>query len=285
MSDAAGVTVVVPVWDRYVGFVRECVASVLDQPGVPAPKVVVVDNASDVPLPSLPRSVEIVRLPRRLSVGAARNVGLGRVETEEVIFCDADDLLLPGAIAFLTSRMVERPELVAAICRYVSWNPETGARVVLERSPRRIVFRVARSPRVFALANLRYNCFPVAGGILRTDAARNAGGFGDGNVGEDWILGTQLAFRGPIEFHREPSFLRRVHAGSLWHREHACADYLGSCDLLRDRVERDPCVPGWVKAGLPLLAAVHRRDVRRVAARRGTIDPVNPLLESQGAAR
>jgi glycosyltransferase involved in cell wall biosynthesis len=285
MSDGARVTIVVPVWDRYVGFIRECVASALDQAGVRAPKVVVVDNASNVPLPSLPPVVEVVRSPRRLSVGAARNFGLGRVETGKVIFCDADDRLLPGAIAFLTSRMAERPELVAAICRYVSWNPETGARAVLERSPRPIVFRVARNPRLFALANLRYNCFPVVGGILRTDAARDAGGFGDGNVGEDWILGTQLAFRGPIEFHREPSFLRRVHPGSLWHRQHACSDYLASCDLLRERVKRDPYVPGWVKAGLPLLAAVHRWDVRRVAARNGTIDPVNPLLEPHGAAK
>ena len=284
MNHGAGVTVVVPVWDRYAAFVRECVASALDQAGVQPPKVVVVDNASDIPLPSLPSVVEVVRSPRRLSVGAARNLGLGRVETENVIFCDADDRLLPGAIDFLTSRMAERPELVAAICRYVSWNPETEERAVLERSPRPVVFRVARYPRLFALASLRYNCFPVVGGILRTDAAVGAGGFGDGNVGEDWILGTQLAFRGPIEFHRQPSFLRRVHPGSLWYRQHLYSDYLARCDLLRERVKRDPSVPGWVKAGLPLLAAVHRFDVGRVAARNGTIDPVNPLLEPHGAA-
>lgn len=280
-----GVTVVVPVWDRYVGFVRECVASALGQAGVRTPNVIVIDNNSNVVLPPLPPGVEVVRLPKRVSVGAARNAGLALVETGKVIFCDADDRLLPGAIAFLTSRMDERPELVAAICRYVSWNPETGARAVLERSPRPIVFRVARAPRVFALANLRYNCFPVVGGILRTDAARDAGGFGDGNVGEDWILGTQLAFRGPIEFHREPSFLRRVHPGSLWHRQHASADYRRRCDLVRARVRHDPSVPVWVKAGLPLLAAVHHWDVRRAAARTGTIDPVNPLLEPRGAAK
>jgi glycosyltransferase involved in cell wall biosynthesis len=285
MNDGADVTVVVPVWDRYVAFVRECIASALDQTGVRTPKVVVVDNASDVPLPSLPPAVEVVRSPRRLSVGAARNFGLERVETEKVIFCDADDRLLPGAIAFLTSRMEERPELVAAICRYVSWNPETGARAVLERSPRPIVFRVAGYPRLFALAGLRYNCFPVVGGIVRTEAARDAGGFGDGNVGEDWILGAQLAFRGPIEFNREPSFLRRVHPGSLWYRQHAYSEYLARCDLLRERVKRDPSVPRWVKAGLPLLAVVHRWDVRQVAARDGTFDPVNPMLEPQGVPK
>jgi glycosyltransferase involved in cell wall biosynthesis len=273
----------VPVWDGYVAFVRHCVESILDQTGVETPRVVVVDNASHVPLPSLPRGVQVVRSHRRLSVGAARNLGLGRVETTNVIFCDADDRLLPGSMAFLISRMEARPELVAAICRYVSWNPETGERVVLERSPRPVVFRVARFPRLFAVAGLRYNCFPVVGGILRTDAARDAGGFGDGDVGEDWILGAQLAFRGPIEFHREPSFLRRVHAGSLWHRQHEPSEYLTRCDLLRERVRRDASVPRWVKAGLPLLALVHRRDVKRGTGRGGVIDPVNPLLELPGA--
>jgi glycosyltransferase involved in cell wall biosynthesis len=213
MSDVTDVTVVVPVWDRYVAFLRECLDSVLDQTAA-SPKVVVVDNASSTPLPPLSPAIDVVRSRCRLSVGAARNLGLRSVKTPYVIFCDADDRMLPGAIAVLGSRMVERPELVAAICRYVSWNPDTGERALLQRSPRPIVFRVARHRRLFALANLRYNCFPIVGGILLTDAVKDAGGFGEADVGEDWILGTQLAFRGPIEFHREPSFVRRVHSGT-----------------------------------------------------------------------
>lgn len=284
MSLAGGVTVVVPVWDRYCAFLQSCVESILEQAGE-RPSIVVVDNASRERLPALPRGTEVVRSPRRLSVGAARNLGLSRVTTREVIFCDADDRLLRDAISFLRSRMAERPELIAVICRYVSWDPETERRVLLERSPRPIVFRVARHPRLFALANLRYNCFPVVGGILRTDAVRDANGFGDSNVGEDWVLGTQLAFRGAIEFQRTPTFLRRVHGGSLWYRSHAPADYLARCDLLRERVKRDARVPRWVKSALPLLALVHRRDVARATALTGAINPVNPLLEPHGAAK
>ena len=130
MTPVAGVTIVVPVWDRYVAFLRECVDSLLDH-AAGQPRIVVVDNASRDPLPVLPRGIEVIRSSRRLSVGAARNLGLAEVETREVIFCDADDRLLPGAMAFLQSRMAERPELVAAICRYVSWNPETKTRAVL----------------------------------------------------------------------------------------------------------------------------------------------------------
>jgi glycosyltransferase involved in cell wall biosynthesis len=275
------VTVVVPVWDRYGAFLPDCVAALLDQAGG-APPIVVVDNASRESLPALPSEIDVVRSHERLTVGAARNLGLARVTTARVMFCDADDRLLPDAIAFQRSRLALRPELVGVACRYVSWNPDTGKEAVLTRSPRPIAVRVARFPRLFALANLRYNCFPIVGGTFRTDVVRDAGGFGDVNVGEDWILGTHLAFRGRIELNPTPTFVRRVHHGSLWHRMHDPAEYRARCDLLRDRVRRDPRVPRWVKSLLPLLAYAHRRDVARASAAHGAIDPVNPLLETPG---
>ena len=283
MSTADAVTVVVPVWDRYCAFLPECVDALQNQVDGP-PSIVVVDNASRVRLPALPPSVAVVRSDARLSVGAARNLGLGHVTTEQVIFCDADDRLLPDAIAFLRARLARRPGLVGVVCRYVSWNPETGAQAVLDGSPRRSAVRVARFRRLFALVNLRYNCFPIVGGAFRAAAVRDAGGFGDANVGEDWILGTQLAFRGPLELHGRPTFVRRVHRGSLWYRKHDPAVYLARCDLLRARIRRDPRVPRWVKSLVPLLRYVHRRDVARATAGHGAVDPINPLLEPRGAA-
>jgi glycosyltransferase involved in cell wall biosynthesis len=88
-------TVVIPVWDDYVRYLEECVASVGDD----AP-VVVVDNASAARVPELPGTT-VVRAPQRLTVGAARNLGLDAVETEHVLVLDADDRLLPGTIPFL----------------------------------------------------------------------------------------------------------------------------------------------------------------------------------------
>lgn len=282
MTSATGVSVVVPVWDGYCSFLSECLDSVLSQPDE-RPHVIVVDNASQEPLPPLPPEVEVLRAPVRLSVGAARNLSLSRVATPEVIFCDADDRLLPGSLGALRQRMADRPELVACVGRNVSWDPATAAKVVLERFPKPIVFRVSRYRRSFALVNLRFNCFPVVGAILRTAAVANAGGFGDANVGEDWILGTQLAFRGPIEFQERPVFLRRVHSGSLWYRPHSEADYLRRCELLRARVRGDPAIPSWVRASMPILALVHRWDVRRSTSG-GAIEPEHPLLEPQKAA-
>jgi hypothetical protein len=225
----------------------------------------------------------VLRPPERLCVGAARNFALPHIDTPEVVFCDADDRLLPGSLAFLQERMGARSGLVGCLGRDVSWDAATETKVVLRRSPKPVVSRVSRFRRSFALVNLRFNCFPLRGAALRTAAVREAGGFGDSNLGEDWVLGTQLAFRGRLEFHERPVVLRRVHSGSLWYRPHAPSDYLRRCDLLRARVSDDPAIHGWVKALLPILARVHGWDVRR-ATKGGTIDPEHPLLERREVA-
>lgn len=272
---SSSVTVVVPVWGDYCRFLPECVESVLADE--PRPKLIVVDNASEQPLPPLPQEVELVRASRRLSAGAARNLALLQIETPYVCFLDADDILLHGALGDAAARLDARHRLVSVISRYESWNPATGERRMLGRSPRPIALAVSRFRRVFALANLRYNAFPIVGGVHRTSIVRAVGGFGDTDVGEDWILGVLLTFRGRIAVRRAPAFLRRVHGGSLWYRPHTRKRLLHRCELLRSRVAADPAVPRWVKALLPLFAAAHRRNVRRLAPS-GTARTSNPLL-------
>src|SRR5215211_6406812 len=66
-------TVLMPVWDEYVPWLPQAVASVQAQDV--ATRLVVVDNASDVRLPGLPGAC-VVASPRRLTLGAARNLGL-----------------------------------------------------------------------------------------------------------------------------------------------------------------------------------------------------------------
>src|SRR3954447_5703194 len=107
----ATVTVVIPVWDDYVEFLADAVGSV--RRNAPHAPIVVVDNASSTPVPEL-EGCEVVRWPRRLSEGAARNIGLERVATEYVVFLDADDMLLDGTIDFLHGRIAADPGL--AVC-------------------------------------------------------------------------------------------------------------------------------------------------------------------------
>src|SRR4051794_40052477 len=75
-------TVLIPVWDDYVKWLEQAVVSLTAQDV--ATRIVVVDNASEVNLPVLP-GVAVVTSPRRLTVGAARNLGLGQVTTPYVV--------------------------------------------------------------------------------------------------------------------------------------------------------------------------------------------------------
>src|SRR5262249_17965698 len=119
-SSLRSVTVVIPVWDEYVRFLEEAVASVDGEA-----EIVVVDNASTVPLPELERGT-VVRSPGRLSIGAARNLGIEQVETPFVLSLDADDKLLPGALDFMVSELGPNPSL--AVCATSIMEADTGRR-------------------------------------------------------------------------------------------------------------------------------------------------------------
>src|SRR6476659_6736927 len=103
-------TVLVPVWNAYVQWLAQAVASIEAQ-GV-ATRIVVIDNASEVALPELP-GVSTVTSPRRLTLGAARNLGLEQVTTPYVVVWDADDTMLPGTLGFLEAAMRSDPSLAA----------------------------------------------------------------------------------------------------------------------------------------------------------------------------
>ena len=260
MSDE--ITVIIPVWDGYTSLLPECVASVASQRGTTV-RIMVVDNASATDLPLLPTAVELLRLPDRRSVGAARNAALERVETDFVCFFDADDRMLAGMLAGLLTRLLERPDAIAAIAPFLAWDPASGETRHLARMPRPIVYHAHKYPRLFALSGLIFNSFLVAGGLYRTDAVRNAGGFDDGNLGEDWLLAAALAFRGRLEFASEPGFLHRTSQGSLWYREHRRAELDDVYRSLRLRIASDRGAPLWGRLAARAVRPIHALEVRR----------------------
>ena len=80
-------TVVIPAWDGYAGSgLLDAVASVQRQ-RCPH-QLMVVDNASRTPLPSLPGAA-VLTLGARVSTGAARNAALQSIATPYVLFLDA----------------------------------------------------------------------------------------------------------------------------------------------------------------------------------------------------
>ena len=251
MSAAGEVTVVIPVWDGYVGFLADAVESV--RRNAPRAPIVIVDNASSTPVPVLD-GCEIVRAPRRLSTGAARNLGLERVVTEYVVFLDVDDMLLDGTLGFLHSRITADSALALCTCSIL--DGATGERF---RAPRNLVFRLVRWPRAFVLADSVWTLLPIQGcAIMRTDQVREAGGYAEKEAGrgEDWALAISLAWRGRVEVSDRLGLYYRPPSGSRKGRERAPAELRASTRRVRERMRRDPAVPGWARALLPAIAGL-----------------------------
>lgn len=257
------ISIVIPAWGTHATYVPAAVASLLEQEG-PSIEIVVVDNASDVPIPPLPDAARVVRTRERLRVGGARNAGLDEARAPSVMFWDADDVMLPGALARMAGVLREDPGVVAVTMDSVRWTPETGPG---ERWPwpRGIMYRLARRRPAFAAIATVYNAFTTTGpALMRTAEVRDAGGFASEIAFfEDWALATSLTVRGRVVMLREIARLYRVHDESL------TLGHLGHPDEavwlrgLRDRMRHDPRRPRWLKAGLPFIWVHHRRRVRR----------------------
>lgn len=239
-------TVVIPVWDSYVDrFLRKALDSVLSQdlPG----RIVVVDNCSQPPVGDLP-GIHVVRSPKRLTVGAARNLGLEAVESPAVLFWDADDEMLPGTLRCLHDRLDASSDAVAVSASILE-KPSVG-----HHWPRPVAGLLSRRPKLFAFANTLSSQFPTTGSVLmRTGSVRDAGGFGDFDGGDDWALGVSLAFRGRVVFERHPGRIYHQHADSLssgWTR----ADHVAHVREVRRRVRRDHRIPRPLRYAARALA-------------------------------
>lgn len=248
MSDTS-ITVVIPVWGTYVSYLRTAVDSVRrNSPDVP---IVIVDNASEQPV-TAPPGTSVIRAPQRLTVGGARNLGLNHVVTEYVLVLDADDELLPNTLDFLRSRLDADPSVSVATTSII--DSHTGTR---HRFPHRRLTRLSRWPGTFALLHCVWSLFAIQGcALLRTEQVRAAGGYGDADWGDDWVLAVSLAFRGRVEMHERVGRSYRDTPASLWRRGRRAAEMVASARLVRQRLRQDSAVPGWVRASLPLVAAL-----------------------------
>src|SRR5262245_6728493 len=246
MSGPAAVTVVIPVWDDYVQFLGEAVESVRrNSPDAP---IVVVDNASSTWVTEL-EGYEIARSSRRVSEGAARNLGLERVSSEYVVFLDADDMLLDGTLELLVERLAADPALAVSASSIL--DGATGER---HRTPRRFVPALAHWSRVFAILNSIWSLLPIQGcAVMRTEQVRAAGGYADTDLGEDWDLGAVLAWRARVEVSERLGLYYRSTEGASGRRARTREELRTSAGRVRQRIRRDPKVPGWAKALVPLI--------------------------------
>ena len=241
------VTVVVPVWDEYVvDYLEETLHSLGAQ--VPRPRIILVDNASHEPLPVM-SDVEIVRTARRVSVGAARSHGLAHVRSEFVLFWDADDVMPPGTIARLRDRMSRERQLTLLATKIVDDD------LVPHHWPRTFTSRLARHRRLFAFVHCVSSLVPTIGAMMRTDTARDAGGFADLETGDDWVLGVSLAFRGRVDVVDHVGRIYRQHGDSVWSRRQTATHLFTHARAVRERIAADARAPTSIRLLLPLIAA------------------------------
>ena len=240
--------VVIPAWDAYAGKgLLAAAASVRSQTA--EAQLVVVDNASRIPVPAL-EGAEVVRLDRRRSTGAARNAALESLRTPYVVFLDADDTLLPGALSALVEGLEADPCRVVYVLSIID-----GATGTRHRSPRRIARLISRLPPLFAVANAVWSLLPTQGAtVMRVDDVRACGGYGDSDHGEDWVLATSLAFRGRVAFDRRPGLCYRRRHDSPGAVALSRGVLLASARRVRARIRDDPAVPSWARSAMPLIA-------------------------------
>src|SRR5205807_839629 len=101
---------------------------------------------------------EVVRSSSRLTLGAARNLGLQAVLTPLVTFWDSDDRMPSGTLRVLR-RAIEDPEVVLAATRIVEFDGRP------HHWPRRWTARLAGASRLFASVSAISSLFPTVGGV------------------------------------------------------------------------------------------------------------------------
>ena len=257
----SSLTVVVPFWD----LPDQLLQRALDSVERAAPRgtiVVVVDNASA----ARPKCAadDIIRLPHRVTVGAARNAGLSAVQTRYCLFLDADDELLPGAASALVD--VARRDDLQVVAGRILGRREGLAGAWLWGYPPGWVWRLRNHPRALGVVNVYRNAVPVVGAaVLRTDAARRAGGFGDSNRGEDWVLSAGMALAGSAALLDWPCLLVQVRPDSLSTKDESESAARRTRREVRGRLYR-----AGPLAGLLALSAVpiHVYSARRRARHR-----------------
>ena len=248
-------TVVIPVWDEpYTDLVEEAAASVRAQSR--RAEIVVVDNRSDAPV-AVPPGAAVIRTERRLSRGEARNLALREVVTDFVLFLDADDLLLPGALEQLETHLDTDPECAACAMSILEGEVGRAGADGRHSVPRPFVPALSRLRPLFAMACAMWPLYSTQGATLIRADAISEHAYADSDGGEDWALATSLAMRGVTVMGQPGLIYRRHPKGGGW-ADPLSTGYMpqGAADVRR-RLRSDSAAPRWLRASLPAVWLAH----------------------------
>ncbi|MGQ0840188.1 mycofactocin biosynthesis glycosyltransferase MftF [Actinokineospora sp.] len=180
----AGATIVIPAHSRQ-SQVDRLLAALRADPETAAIQVVVVDDASPVPLTAL--GATVVRHERNRGPAAARNTGLACAGTEFVVFCDSDVVPCPGWLAPLLAQFAD-PAVALAAPRIVSLATGSGvlSRYERVRSP------LDLGPREAPIVPMSPVAYVPGAALVVRRAAVGAGFAADLRVAEDVDLCLRL---------------------------------------------------------------------------------------------
>lgn len=197
------VSVVIPCFNTG-RFLAEAIESVFAQTWREH-EVIVVDDGSTDDSARIAAAYTDVRLVRQANAGvsAARNRGLAECRGEHLVFLDADDRLLPGALRLGVDVSATRPE-----CAFVH-----GFSRTIERDGTPLPGRVEpRSDSTYLTLLEGQGLVPPASAMFRRSAVEAVGGFDPRvSVVEDHDLYLRVARRFPFFCHNEVVCEYRVH--------------------------------------------------------------------------
>lgn len=132
------------------------------------------------------------------NLAQARNEALDQVQTEWVVFLDADDELETG---YVDAMATGTADVRAPAVRYV----QPGGGLTTPRMP-----KVAGHAHACAGACLPHGNWIVVGAAVRTDLVRSAGGWWDEPIYEDWSLWWRM-WRAGATVEALPAAVYRAH--------------------------------------------------------------------------
>lgn len=224
----ATVQVLVPCYN-YGRYLRECVQSVLGQPGVDVDVLVIDDCSSDntpevcAELVAADRRVRFIRHGTNKGHIATYNEGIAQIRGDYFVLLSADDLLTPGALARSTSLMDANPEVGMTYGHAISFSDQlpqarTSSSSTSVWDGRKWMRHVCRSGKNFIIC-------PEA--VVRSNIQTRIGGYSpdlphSGDM-EMWLRVASISdigyVRGPDQayYRVHPlSMQRTVHAGLLF---------------------------------------------------------------------
>ena len=193
-ADKSDVAIVIPTYN-HAHFLRAAIESALSQNPKPREIIVVDDGSSDHP-EEVAQSFRDVRIVRQANAGlaAARNRGLRESAAAYVLFLDADDRLLPGALAAGLKSLAEDETAAFTYGKYTIVIASTAERTEAVNTP---------VPKQAFAHFLRENCVGMHGTVMyRRAGIERAGGFREHlRACEDYDLYLRLARDWPVLCH------------------------------------------------------------------------------------